>query len=324
MCRIADVLLVLQQHGHVKYIGWQLYAACNICDIERLHGVLSMLENDLNRWLSAVSLARNEFYELNYFTTPQLLTLREELGKLKSLSAYSIQPDTMVLLQSIARNITVNEIRNVMQHNSGNMSNELVLSNKNNIVSHDSCETVVPVIKTEFTSDIVLSDDQKVIMDNLKDLYGFSEGLLEVALQHFSETPIEEAEVLVWCQDHQADSDILSSDSKSFCSSESEMSRSDSDYEEDIPVVQVSSNEASQLTSFQVHIRPFIDENHLLVKELVASGYDVIDSIAAIRKYPENLDKAIGYFMDMNDEDMKICDADGVQDYQENLESDNG
>ena len=67
------------------------------------------MERDLDNWLKQVKDQRDRIYELNYFTTPQILVLREELGSFKSCykeKSMPIKPSVMNLLHSVSGNVT--------------------------------------------------------------------------------------------------------------------------------------------------------------------------------------------------------------------------
>ena len=65
------------------------------------------MEDELNEWKELVKTRRKEFYELNYFNTMQLLSLRRELGSLKeSECKANVSPEVLLLLQSISTKIT--------------------------------------------------------------------------------------------------------------------------------------------------------------------------------------------------------------------------
>ena len=69
------------------------------------------MEEDLEKWRNNVKDARNEFYELNYFTTRQLLVLSSELGKLRrDSSGHRLQAQVMALLQSISPDVTSSDV----------------------------------------------------------------------------------------------------------------------------------------------------------------------------------------------------------------------
>ena len=77
------------------------------------------MEDELEMWNREVAMARKRFYELNYYTTRQLLVLRSELGKMKSpgkASSQSQQAQVMALLESISSKITPRDMVNIVQH----------------------------------------------------------------------------------------------------------------------------------------------------------------------------------------------------------------
>ena len=110
--RIADALIALQQHGSGDYVGWEMWFPCNLPNVvDRLQQVASKLEADLEQWKHEIQKQREQFYELNYYTTKQLLLLRQELGRLQEPGENVVKPEAMALLQSISRKITDNEVK---------------------------------------------------------------------------------------------------------------------------------------------------------------------------------------------------------------------
>ena len=118
VCRIADVLISLQQCGNDKYIGWKMVFPCAIDNVvEVLQCQASEMEKDLEDWKAELSSHRDQFYELNYFTTSQLLSLREELGQFKTSpnSTKPVKSEVMSLLQCFSREITSNLVKEEVQ-----------------------------------------------------------------------------------------------------------------------------------------------------------------------------------------------------------------
>lgn len=119
VCRISEVLISLQQHGNSEYVGWVLTFDCYANNIlECLEYQAKEMEDDLVTWERNVLAYRNDFYELNYYTTQQLLLLREELGWFKMSRAASPSAKTsimMSLLQSISGDVTVECIANELR-----------------------------------------------------------------------------------------------------------------------------------------------------------------------------------------------------------------
>ena len=106
MRRIADALMALQQHGSGDYISWEMTFPCRLPNVvEQLQHVANKLECDLEQWKREIQEQRDHFYELNYYTTQQLLLLREELGRLHEPGVTKVKPEAMALLQSISRDV---------------------------------------------------------------------------------------------------------------------------------------------------------------------------------------------------------------------------
>ena len=118
MCvrRIADALMALQQYGSGDYIGWEMSFPCALPNVvEELQKVASKMEDDLEKWKQEIQEKRDEFYELNYYTTQQLLLLREELGRLKEPGEDQVKPHAMALLQSISREVSADAMKRYVQ-----------------------------------------------------------------------------------------------------------------------------------------------------------------------------------------------------------------
>ena len=76
--------------------------SCDLVLVEDLQEHAKVMEDKLKTWNEEVSKARKQFYELNYFTTRQLLVLRNELGVLKKSSQSHQWEQVMALLMSIS------------------------------------------------------------------------------------------------------------------------------------------------------------------------------------------------------------------------------
>ena len=100
VCRIGDVLLSLQKAGNVKYTGWIVLVPCSASASlnYQLQEIARNMEGELNKWNDAVIYARHIFYELNYFTTTQILVLRRELGALNSSAHSGVVPSHVLFL----------------------------------------------------------------------------------------------------------------------------------------------------------------------------------------------------------------------------------
>lgn len=147
MCQIGDVLLSLQRHGNDQYMDWQMKCQCRTPDIvDQLQTMASGMETDLGKWKDEVQDTRGKFYQLNYFTTQQLLQLRRELGRFKDPSNRgTIKPQVMALLQSISRDITSDVVighleaaeQREMQHKPTSLSGTNVRVVEQRMISED-------------------------------------------------------------------------------------------------------------------------------------------------------------------------------------------
>ena len=216
----------------------------------------SVMEKDLDDWKHELSLHRDHFYELNYFTTPQLLSLREELGQFKGteISAKPVKQEVMTLLQCISRQLSSDSVKDGVQTVNGILAEQKFLqgllshgkpsqsyslgyeppvrlpSNNSNIGRDDhnmftpAAELYTQTIENRaasipWTAKLVpevsktssgpqpqltnenLSDKQKAILDNLREICGFSKKLILLAFERCAKPDIEES-VMRWCDDN--------------------------------------------------------------------------------------------------------------------------
>ncbi len=115
--RIAELLINLQQSGNVKYTGWILQLPCSKDEriIDTLQHQAKKMELELLGWKKVVNCARKEFYELNYYTTVQLLTLRRELSTEKGANS-EIAPNVLFLLRSISHRVSSRGVRELVKN----------------------------------------------------------------------------------------------------------------------------------------------------------------------------------------------------------------
>ena len=103
----------------MKYTGWVLSFHCAVDMVDTLQQQAKDMEEELQAWEDQVRQTRDQYYELNYYTTHQLLTLRKELGRLKTSgqpSAHTqINPHVLALLESISTEITSPDVWEVVK-----------------------------------------------------------------------------------------------------------------------------------------------------------------------------------------------------------------
>ena len=106
---MADALISLQRKGNIKYLDWKMEVDCKQDKVEALAIQARLMEDELQTWKTEVKRARSTYYELNYFTTPQLIILRKDLGGLKTeyyAKDPSINPTVLALLHGVSADVT--------------------------------------------------------------------------------------------------------------------------------------------------------------------------------------------------------------------------
>ena len=84
--------------------------------VAELNAHAKEMEAALNAWENEVKESRRRFYALNYYTTRQLLQLRKELGLYRHNPHRQIDPEVLVLLQSISPAVTVESVHSVLMN----------------------------------------------------------------------------------------------------------------------------------------------------------------------------------------------------------------
>ena len=197
VCRIAEVLISLQQVGNVKYTGWRLYVPCG------LHHVVSMLqveakkmEHELINWEEEVIQKRGEFYELNYFTTIQLLTLRRELGVIKSkphIRPADVSPNVLALLESISTQVSAPRVFATVQKVISDTIKVAAASSSTPILSGVAPSSSTPAMPlgTATTSQEVPSLTEEILGSaDVQTIVGSEEMKVEVEMPKISESEL--------------------------------------------------------------------------------------------------------------------------------------
>ena len=259
VCRIADVLIALQQAGNVNYTEWELSFGCEIDSVGKLQSQARQMEIELQDWKEEVQKAREEFYELNYYRTLQLLSLRSELAIGKHLDSHHtvIDPAVQALLHSISPEIATSSIIVAVQNaaavvqNRGqdsqtsasvNLSKNTALENK--VEVEESCSNIVAdVLASADTQAAVslppevpqakltleeLSDKQKEIFANLTGYGEFHPQLALLALEKYKE---DDYEMDNWCLENAARFKFPKDDLEDLGDQESESDESESEDE---------------------------------------------------------------------------------------------
>lgn len=215
------MLITLQQVGNVKYTGWVLLVPCSTKRkvIDDLQKRAKLMEVELFNWRRSVKLTRGNFYELNYFSTLQLLTLRRDLGKIKNPNSPAvITPDVIALLQSISSQITPSVVSKAVRQVSSEGLQSLAESNKQPQASPEDVEdisdnvmfdiqpsvsqkTAKAKVETSLTES-QLTQNQKEILINLVESMDYPKSLVLKAFEELSGKDHDKYDYQRWCNDN--------------------------------------------------------------------------------------------------------------------------
>ena len=319
---------------------WNYAFPCSVPEVVvLLNDQASKMENDLENWMKEVEDKRSQFYELNYFTTPQLLSLCEELGQFKCLvdQHKPIKAEVMTLLQSISREVTASDVKEQVQTvcaipqeqllGSSKVSPSIALSNAYHSLTLDidddsrmsgkKSKMFQEIMKTELASNMPvpqlkeeeLTDKQKAIIANLKQDNGFHRKLIMLAFDRCAKPDIQE-EVEDWCVNHQGDFDYSDSEADSEADndtvhSDEEKERKEVKIDEDTPIEsppkKIEPERRQRPVKVRVIERVSVDENHPDVVELNNTGFDLDLCIEAVTLYPHDTSLALDYLNDRSD-----------------------
>lgn len=203
------------------------------------------MEDKLQWWKEEVKQTRQKIYELNYYTTLQLMSLREELGKMKNPARMDcpISKHALALLQSISTEVTAHDVQGAVYNVLCDQTHNVPATQTAPQDMMESTPRVVECNQPNITLDILaaadiqapattldsisaapkpkltvqsLSEKQKEIFINLTDHFGFSSQLVLLALEQFGE---DKYKVENWCTEN--------SDQFEFSESEDEVEDSE-------------------------------------------------------------------------------------------------
>ena len=198
----------------MNYICWVLQVPCS-CDegiIGNLRVQALRMEKELVSWNETVRLARNDFYNLNYYTTIQILKLRRELSSEKG-DYSAIDPKVLFMLQSISRKIDPHEVRefvkNALKTTASNPFTSKFTSQSCTEGSHElKAKKIVTGISLNDNSDMPelseneLTDPQREILVFVTRSLCCSKYLVLKAFEEFQEKKIDKYDIRSWCFDN--------------------------------------------------------------------------------------------------------------------------
>ena len=171
------------------------------------------MEEELREWKKTVFEARNKFYELNYFTTIQLLVLRQELGAMNAAFGNANVPSNILaLLRSISFNITSDNVCKVVKDLVADPS--LVIGSPNHeesCVDQNERTLKTPILVRSVPEERIekpklqedeLTDEQKGIMTFVVQRLSCSKLLVLKAFEINQGKEMNKYEYKKWCIDH--------------------------------------------------------------------------------------------------------------------------
>ena len=249
------------------------------------------MESDLEKWKAMIQGSRGKFYELNYFTARQLSLICQELS-LKNLDGVceSFPKWFTNLLQSISPfldNESVIEIaEDMIRKKKDAKARELFdLSTSSplgsceslDLETHFAEEVVIPGAKLMNAQESLivadLNESQKKIFDHLLELE-FSEKLILQAL-HVVGSDFEA--LFTYCEENDVQ-DVLP---------ETEHEGQFQEYENSPDVEEM-------------------EENNPVINRILDEGYSVDLALAAYQQFGNDIDAALKYCMDNEDEDIEL------------------
>ena len=197
---------------------------CGPDKVEALATQARLMEHELENWVSKVKLTRKQYYELNYFTTPQLIILRRELGKLKSAHANisTVNPMVLSLLQSVSPDISkeiiiriVKEVPSLPLHDSlpssfshvsngdSKRSDQTTAEPRSaNVMRLSMAKQAKVSSKKSYTStDDKLSNEQREILIYVVDRFGFPKQLVFKAFEA-CKGEVNKYDIQNWCMEN--------------------------------------------------------------------------------------------------------------------------
>ena len=260
MYRISELLLALQKAGNVEYLKWmitfdcshcydnqgeepKLNAALATCHTDELLSCEKRMELDLIKWNQEVNESRDVYYELNYYTTTQLLKLRNELAMIKSNPDKDLDSQVINLLQGISPDISSDSVHKEIDESETFVSLSMVTSSSPVLQSQSDSKTQgdmshrsiaqnttlseeSPVVTQPSISEDELTVEQQQILTDLCESLIYKKSLVLKAIEMCQPSQNYRYDILTWCNKNEAqyrfDEQSVTSDEGYEESSESE------------------------------------------------------------------------------------------------------
>ena len=101
MIRMKEMIQKLKEYGYLGHLESEYTQRCSSKHLEQLNEMTQDLEITLVGWIKYVWNCRHKYYQLNFYTTKQLITLRKEITQIRDDKSKEINPHVFYLLQSV-------------------------------------------------------------------------------------------------------------------------------------------------------------------------------------------------------------------------------
>ena len=277
--RMKDILQKLKEHGYLGQLKDKYSLRCS--DFKdntgksKLKKTCEYYETKLVEWIAYVWSCRLEYYELNFYSTKQLITLRQEITRIRDSENLKdeINPHTYHLLQSVIGKPIESSMLIRRSLPSAEDENDDMTENRDEQKDSENTPIVSLVSESEELSKLDqeianLNDNQKKIFDELKekDPYGpdclFLEAVLQPNINDFSSA-------MYWCDEQAFDEEFVESLQEKWHKNEDTLS------------IASDSLSISNLTDISLHQK----ENSLATSETSSAKIDLVVIVNAFIPY---------------------------------------
>ena len=190
--------------------------------VELLQEHAKHLEDVLRDWECDIQVARTQFYQLNYYTTFQLLTLRREFSRYKASSSMYVPPNILALLHSVSPQIgestdvvqdavmrAISEVQSSPTNSNGDIHSALVSSKRSRVCDNRSSSNTSSYTCTNDSLDHSstiddLNSEQRQVFTRCVQSFGYSKSHVFKAFEECGPNA-NKYDIEQWCDNHDED-----------------------------------------------------------------------------------------------------------------------
>ena len=195
---MAELLIKLQEAGYVDYTHFRLECGCSQYKKAEFDKMILEMEEALANWQRSVQSHRKKYPHLNYYTSQQLLDLRQEFGKLKKNPDSTASTKLKQLLLSVTpqpdQSKIIMAISNVMEQFSTNDTTSVKPKEKKSIGTLSVTSQLDP---SSF------NEQQRKIYNTLTKIDEYKVSVVLTAFSELGEDTDEDA-LREWCMENES------------------------------------------------------------------------------------------------------------------------